>query len=232
MNQKYSLFIVLLAFLSACATSSTQTTNANATKTEQSVYWVNGKKTDCVNLGQNGCLEMQKGENKNPQNWAAFAEPIEGFTYEKGYVYKLLINEEQNLKNTPTDVFDKKYKLIRVIEKTYEPKLLLNDKWVLAKINTKTVTSTNLPTIEFNLDLRRMSANDGCNNFVGEIKSVIDNQIFFGNVIGTKKLCEDMRLANEYNPLLSKINSYEIDNQKLVIFDREKNEILRFIPAN
>jgi heat shock protein HslJ len=119
-----------------------------------------------------------------------------------------------------------------VIEKTYEPKLLLNDKWVLAKINTKTVTSTNLPTIEFNLDLRRMSANDGCNNFVGEIKSVIDNQIFFGNVIGTKKLCEDMRLANEYNPLLSKINSYEIDNQKLVIFDREKNEILRFIPAN
>ncbi len=233
MNHKNNIIIVFLFLLSACATTSTSTaTNSAKPVYKESVYWVNGKKTDCAGIGKKGCLEMQKGEIKNPQNWQAFTEPIEGFNYEEGYVYKLLINEEQTAGNrTITNAEAKKYKLVRVIEKAYEPKLLLNDKWVLEKINTRTVSSPNPPGIEFNLDLKKMSANDGCNIFVSEIKSVIDNKIFLGNVVGTKKLCEDMTLANEFNPLLSRINFYKIENHKLVISDKDNKEILSFKPA-
>lgn len=230
MIQKNSLFILFLVFLNACATS-TQTSN-NAAKSIQSVYWVNGKKTDCEGIGKKECLEIQKGEYKYAQNWVAFSESIEGFNYEKGYIYKLLINEEQRTKNnTSADAVAKNYRLVRIIERTYEPRLLLNDKWVLEKINAKPVTSDNKPIIEFSLDLRKMSSNDGCNIFVSEIKSVIDDHIFLGNVLGTKNICEDMNLANEYNPLLSMINSYKIESNKLVIFDKQNNEILSFISA-
>ena len=230
MPYNHSLIIVISVILSACATSTKTATNASV-KSVESVYWVNGKKTDCVNPNQKGCLEIQKGEYKNPQNWQAFAEPIEGFSYEKGYVYKLLINEEQRLNNTPTDTFDKKYKLIRVIEKTFEPKLLLNQRWVLEKILAKPLVLDIMPTIEFNLDLKRMSSSDGCNIFVSEIKSVVYNHIFWGNVIGTKKYCEDMKVATEYSSQLGKIYAYKTENQTLTLSDRECNEILSFISS-
>jgi heat shock protein HslJ len=228
MHQQKSLLIVLVLLLNACATSSP--TNTNAVKSVESVYWVNGKQADCAGKD---CLEMQKGEFKNPQNWEAFAEPIEGFSYEKGYVYKLLINEEKltadkNLGNS----YASKFKLVRVIEKAYEPKLLLNDKWTLEKINSNIISTNNLPTIEFNLDLKKMSASDGCNIYVGEIKSVMENHIYLGNVIGTKRLCEDMGDADAYPALLSQINSYKIEGNKLLIYDKENNEILSFTPTN
>ena len=230
MPYNHSLIIVISVILSACATSTKTGTNGSV-KSVESVYWVNGKKTDCVNPNQKGCLEMQKGEYKNQQNWQAFAEPIEGFTYEKGYVNKLLLNEEQRLNNTPADVFDKKYKLVRVIEKVYEPKLLLNEKWVLEKILAKPVVADIMPTIEFNLDLKRMSSSDGCNIYVSEIKSVVDNHIFLGNVVGTKKFCEGMKMAAEYSSQLGKNYAYKIENQTLTLSDREGNEILSFVPA-
>ncbi|AWW00292.1 DUF4377 domain-containing protein [Arcticibacterium luteifluviistationis] len=228
-----TLFIASLAIFSSCATSSSTSSSSRAASTStEAVYWVNGKKSDCVGVGKKNCLEVQKGDLKNSNNWKLFYESIDGFNYEEGYVYKLLIKEENALKPVPADASLKNYKLVRVIQKEYEPKLFLDNNWTLIELNNAPVIGENAPTIQFNLDLRKMTANDGCNNLVSEIKSVMDDKINLGNVVGTKKMCEEMELANQYGPLLSKINSYKIEDQKLVIYDSNNIEILAFKRSN
>lgn len=226
-----TLFIASLAIFGSCATTSNTTSKAANTSTE-AVYWVNGKKSDCVGVGKQNCLEIQKGDIKNANNWKLFYESIDGFNYEEGYVYKLLVKEENALKPVPADASLKNYKLVKVMQKEYEPKLLLDNKWTLIELRNAPVIGENIPNIEFNLDLRKMSASDGCNTLVGEIKSVMDDKINLGNVISTRKICQEMELANQFGPLLSQINSYKIENQKLVIYDSNNTEILTFTRSN
>ncbi|WP_341225678.1 DUF4377 domain-containing protein [uncultured Arcticibacterium sp.] len=228
-----TLSIAILAVFSSCATSSSSSSTSKATTTStEAVYWVNGKKSDCVGVGKKDCLEIQKGNIKNANNWKLFYDSIDGFNYEEGYVYKLLVKEENSLKPVAADASLKNYKLLKVMQKEYEPKLLLDNKWTLVELNNAPVLGENTPTIEFQLELRKMIANDGCNNLVGEIKSVMDNKINLGNVIGTKKMCQEMELADQYGPLLNQINSYKIENQKLIIYDGNNTEILAFKRSN
>lgn len=161
-------------------------------------------------------------------NWKPFYESIDGFKYEEGYVYKLLVKEENALKPISADASLKNYKLVRVIQKEYNPKLLLNNKWTLAEFKNAPVVGDSVPNIEFNLDLRKMSASDGCNTLVSEIKSVVDGKIYLGNIISTRKTCQEMDLAKEYGQLLNQIDSYKIENQRLILLNRENTEILTF----
>lgn len=226
-----TILVAALALLNACATSSNSTSKTTNTATE-AIYWVNGKKSDCVGVGKQNCLEIQKGNVKTANNWRLFYDSIDGFNYEEGYVYKLLVKEEDALKPVAADASLKNYKLLKVMQKEYEPKLLLNNKWTLVELRNAPVIGENVPFIEFNLDLRKMSAGDGCNTLVGEIKSVMDEKINLGNVISTRKICQEMELANQYGPLLSQINSYKIENQKLIIYDGNNSEILAFKRAD
>lgn len=227
-----TLSIAILAIFSSCATSSSSASSSTSSTSTEAVYWVNGKKSDCVGVGKKDCLEIQKGDTKNANNWKLFYDSIDGFNYEEGYVYKLLVKEENALKPVAADASLKNYKLVRVMQKEFEPKLLLDNKWSLVELKNAPVLGENTPTIEFQLDLRKMIANDGCNNLVSEIKSVMDSKINLGNVIGTKKICQEMELANQYGKLLNQINSYKIENKKLIIYDANDAEILAFERKN
>ena len=50
------------------------------------------------------------------ENWEYFYNEIDGFTFEPGYLYKLLVSVESIL-NPPADASSLKYRLIRVLEK-------------------------------------------------------------------------------------------------------------------
>ena len=50
------------------------------------------------------------------ENWEFFYNEIDGFTFEPGYLYKLLVSIE-SIPNPPADASSLKYRLIRILEK-------------------------------------------------------------------------------------------------------------------
>jgi hypothetical protein len=56
---------------------------------------VNSAKVQCE--GYNGntlCFEVQKGAAIGTDNWEVLREPIEGFSYEEGYIYDVTVKIE------------------------------------------------------------------------------------------------------------------------------------------
>lgn len=216
--------VIILLIVSACATN---VKNINTTKiptVKEEVYWVNGKKPVCEN-----CLEIQKGEVRSATKWETLPNKIEGFDFEEGYVYKLLLKEEQSF-NVGTNS-SKNLRLVKVMDKSYNPKLLLNGKWQLVSIMSDSVKIEPIPWIKFEQELRKVTGFDGCNNFVGEIKSVVDNSIFLGNLASNRKACPNMEVISSFNEKVNAFKTFEIKNDILRLFNDEGKEILGFVAS-
>lgn len=81
-------------------------------------FWVNSQQIDCVGVGPMKCLQIQKGETYQPDTWELFYANIKGFNYEEGYIYKLLVKEEQlAAQNVPADGSSISYVLVEMVEK-------------------------------------------------------------------------------------------------------------------
>ena len=61
---------------------------------DEYIYWVNSTKVPCVGVAPTNCLQVFKGEILDPTEWEFFQAPIDGFEFEPGYLYKLLLREE------------------------------------------------------------------------------------------------------------------------------------------
>lgn len=68
---------------------------------------------DCVGLYPRKCLQVK--ENNAP-NWHLFYDPIQGFAYEEGYEYVLLVKREP-VENPPADASSVSYALVELISK-------------------------------------------------------------------------------------------------------------------
>jgi len=69
---------------------------------------------------QTECYLAQEGSKIDSREWDYFYEEIEGFVYEPGFVYKLLVIKEP-IKNPPADHSNIKYTLKKELSK--EPKV-------------------------------------------------------------------------------------------------------------
>src|SRR5688500_17863854 len=66
--------------------------------------------------GQTECYLVQKGSNVGGEQWDYFYEQIDGFEYEVGFVYTLLVAEEF-IEKPQADAPHVKYSLIRQLPK-------------------------------------------------------------------------------------------------------------------
>ena len=62
---------------------------------------------------------MQFKWKKNQKEWGNFYDNIEGFTYEKGHAYELLVKESK-VDNPPADASSIQYTLVKIISKNKE----------------------------------------------------------------------------------------------------------------
>ena len=133
-------------------------------------YWVNSYKVDCVGAGPMKCMLIQKGDKVVSGEWQNFYTQIEGFDYQAGYIYKLLVREEK-LENVPADASSIKYTLVKLMEKNADPKLRINDIWVATSIAGEAISPEEGPwngkraQLEVNISEMRIMGNDGCNNY-------------------------------------------------------------------
>ena len=109
MRKKLLLIIFSLCFsifLVGCESKSKKTGNTI-------ILTVDALEEDCVGVGPQKCLRIQK---EGDDEWQVWYPPIEGFVYQPGFIYKIEILEEE-VPNPAADGSSKKYSLIKIRSK-------------------------------------------------------------------------------------------------------------------
>jgi heat shock protein HslJ len=225
---KYTLILIIAVLIASCSTK-------KLTTSKPQVYWVNSIKVSCTGVAPMKCLQVQKNENIEKGKWQNFYSIIEGFKFETGYIYKILVTEEKiDPAKVTADGSSIKYTLVEVLEKKPDPKFRIHDIWALEAINGETVENPNendrmqRPSIEINLTEMRIMGTDGCNNFFGPVKNIDESDLTFGPMGSTMKMCYDMEIPNKFNAAMNNVSNYKIENLKLYFFDDAGVELLRF----
>jgi len=120
-------------------------------------------------------LLIQKGDNIGTDNWTKFYSNIQGFNYEPGTIYNLLVKVEQ-IDNPPLDGSSAKYTLMKIVS-TQEV-----DNETLFDIDLKKI-GENFVTTNTGFELLNQIDID-CNNLCDELETILQNQ---DSVVGTFK---------------------------------------------
>jgi len=198
---------------------------------DPTTYRVNSLRVPCEGVAPMECLEIRKDDS---DTWELFYSKIEGFEYEEGYLYRIQVQEETlDPSKVPADASSIKYTLVSVEEKVRDPKLQLNDIWVIQELEGRQVGEEILdgklerPYIEFHLRDRRFMGTDGCNTFRGSIGSLEDGEFRMGPVMSTRMLCRDMNLPEAFLESLSRVDSFALEEGYLTLLEGN-TELLKF----
>jgi len=200
-------------------------------KQDQFVYWVNSTKVSCIGMAPTKCLQIQKSETPDLSAWEAFHGSIQGFEYETGYIYKIVVKENHlDPADLPADASSIEYTLVEILEKRQDLKLRINDIWVAIEIKGEILPSeqdsVSLPQLEINVSEMRYMGNDACNNYNGGIIELDDQTIRFGIAAGTRMMCMDMKIPDLFNASLPEVLTWEIQENKLQLFDADGKEVM------
>lgn len=117
---KFISLSLLMLLLAACDTGKNSATETSTPGTEVMTMWVNSKKADCTSVAPMQCMQVQYGKDIDPNSWKNFYDPIEGFTYEEGYVYYLEVEKSERKfpgGQVPADASKFQYKLRKQMSK-------------------------------------------------------------------------------------------------------------------
>lgn len=200
------------------------------TPQNEQIIWINSSKVDCVGVGPMMCLQVKNSEN---DPWSNFYQEIKGFNFEPGHLYKLKVAVTSlDKKNLPADKSSLEYELIETLSKEKDPLLLLNDIWVVDTLegidNLETLQLKSLPILEINTRTMNIMGSDGCNRYRAKLTTLKEGKIDIGPVMGTKKLCLEMIVPNQYNLALSRVKNYKQEGLRLLFLDEQNNILIGF----
>jgi heat shock protein HslJ len=177
-------------------------------------------------------LQVQKSEKLDPSAWVTFQASIEGFAFEPGYVYKILVRERQfDANDHSEDSPSAEYILVEILEKKQDKKFRINGNWVLHKIKEETMLAhsedISPPELVINVGEMRYGGNDGCNNFNGGLVEIGDRMIRFGIAATTRMMCPHMKIPDLFSTCLSEVRSWEVKENRLQLYDAEGSEVMQ-----
>jgi heat shock protein HslJ len=175
---------------------------------------------DCVGVGPQSCMLVKE----NPEDeWTYFYDQIEGFKYEEGFTYELLVTKIP-VPNPAADASSLRYELKNIVSKT--PTLDNSDlikQWTVIKIKGLEQLSAS-PTMIFEKEDTKVAGFAGCNNYFSTY-TVSGNTLSLGPAGATRKLCPDMSVENAFFKNLPNIARFEIVKKELYLYD-QKDELL------
>jgi heat shock protein HslJ len=198
----------------------------------EKIIYVGSELVDCVGVAPQKCMLIKE---KPDDEYTFFYDQIEGFEYEEGYEYELVIKEEQ-VENPPADASSIKWTLVSVESK--EPVAgtdevqLENADWVLASYLTLGgVVAEPLPGTNTTARFQdgQVNGNAGCNNYFGGYE-VDGNILSVGPLASTEMFCGNPQgvMDQEYAYLAALGNAafFEIDGEQLEIADSDGESVL------
>jgi heat shock protein HslJ len=220
------IFSSLILGMTSCKTAGQKNTKNTVEKT----FWINSAKLPCQGVGPMSCLQVQDGEKIEDGRWQNFFSDIEGFDYEPGYVYKVVVAVEQLPPPIPADASNLRYSLVKLISKTADKTLAITDIWLVEKVGDyekpKGMGDKSL-TFEFNASERKMFGFSGCNTLRGPIKKLTETEIEFGNLASTMMACgqANMELERAVSNAFTQTRKYKREGLLLTLMG-DGNEVL------
>jgi hypothetical protein len=80
---------------------------------ERLTLYVAPARLACMGVAPQECLQVRY---RPDEAWGFFYDPIEGFAYEPGYAYTLLV-ARRRIPDPPQDASSYRYRLLRILEK-------------------------------------------------------------------------------------------------------------------
>jgi hypothetical protein len=113
-----TLLLLACALLPACnAVQPTGDVVTDRAGPGQTTLYVASYTRTCTGMYEMQCMLVKE----HPEDeWSNFYDAIEGFTYEPGYSYTLLVDWRE-IPNPPADGSSRAYWLVRLVEKTRAP---------------------------------------------------------------------------------------------------------------
>lgn len=163
----------------------------------------------CTGVVPMNCLHVKEG---NARTWSNFYSSIEGFNYQPGYRYKLIVKKTKVKEPVPADASAYTYRLKKVVYKNKvrpEKASYLNKKMVLTRINGKAIANGKV-YITLDSTKNSMYGKSGCNKFNASYK-LNGNLITINLVMGTLMACEQesMELEQAFKTTMEQ-KSFEI----------------------
>lgn len=179
----------------------------------------------CTGVAPMTCMQVKY---KNSKSWELFYSQINGFKYEAGYRYVLLVNRTKR-KNVPADASAYIYTLKKVVKKqkmqtqTSPWDFVVKHKWKLIQMNG--VAQSNSPVyFSFDATNKRIAGKSGCNNFFGGFERN-GNSLSFKQMGSTMMACSDELNKLEHQFLTAIGNqafTYDVADQTLNLYQNNK----------
>jgi heat shock protein HslJ len=194
---------------------------------EEKTLYVGPVLVDCVGVGPMKCMLV----TENPDaDYTYFYDQIEGFDYEEGYEYELLVKTEP-VENPPADASSIKWTLIQEVSKRMS---LEGRRWTLESYaNNGGEPVSLLPGTEITIEFRegQVSGNAGCNGYFGSYE-VGDNNLSISDVAMTEMFCAEpegvMDQESAYLAVLRTAAAYQIMEDQLQITDVDGATVLTY----
>lgn len=204
---------------------------------EVKTVYVGPELVDCVGVGPQKCMQVKSAPG---DEYSMFYDTIEGFDFEPGYEYELLVREEQ-VENPPADASSLRWVLVSQLSKEpvsgstsaqlegpeWSLQLYLNAEGELVEPLPGTYTSAIFMDGQVN-------GNAGCNSYFGgfeadgsslSISSLASTEMFCGNPPGV------MDQESAFLKAMGSAASYQVDESQLTILDESGDPVLVFDKA-
>ena len=191
-------------------------------------FYVANHKASCTGLTSQMCYLMKNSPNGI---WQNYYNDIEGFNYEEGYEYEILVKKKV-IENPPADGPAFVYKLVNVVKKTPTMVISLNyrkmldqNEYYLKRIRVdnklKNFTDGQNVYMTFILNDNIVRGMDGCNSFSGNV-IINKDSISFSNFALSEMYCQEVKVDKIFNQLIMKVNRYRISGSLLKLFNGKK----------
>ena len=181
----------------------------------------------CTGVAPMTCMQVKY---KNSKSWELFYGGINGFKYQPGYRYVILVDRTKR-KNVPADASAYEYKLKKILKKQ-KMKLnagnsawdfVLKHKWKLIQMNG--VSQKESPVyMVFDKDKNRVHGSSACNTFMGGFEKTTSS-LTFKQLAGTLMACDEARNKIE-GAFLQLMNGgafrYDVADQTLNLYRGNK----------
>lgn len=146
-------------------------------------------KAENTSCQDNSCLWVKF---KNSKDWMPLTAAIEGFAYEEGYQYNLIV--DRNKPKNEKDINKHTYKLVKIISKTMvvlpphqSYTQIIDKKWYLSYFHEQDISNQGM-YMQLDAQNNRIALFGGCNNYYGRY-TTNHKTMDFGPMAGTKKAC-------------------------------------------
>src|SRR3990172_2918671 len=201
--------LAALAALAACTPQSAEPQEPSPMKTQpveptapeslEKTIYVGPALVDCVGVAPQKCMQVKESPE---DEYTLFYGQIEGFEYQEGYEYVLLVREEQ-IENPPADAPDRKWVLVSLVGQTpvaavpsaeLAAQTYMLD-WYLDDSSEKTPILTGTQ-VTLQIDQDQISGSAGCSTYSAQFK-LDGDQISIGPTATTMMACPEPIMQQE-----------------------------------